>query len=224
MNQLEHYKAVKARLGLLPQTRNTVARPPERKAPPQPINPPEPEPEVKATYQEHRVVSRERDRTITVQMYLDWYERAKPDPVELSIPASARPIVNKVCRKHKITVQQLFLRTRLQCLIMLRFEVYFALYANGFGFAEIGRMFKRDHTTVMHGVNMWKEREGGEHTDYIADPAAVARRLSARRNNVSKCKARAEVIGCLERLGAVAARGAGEHLPEAGEDHVGELL
>lgn len=225
MNQIDHYKAVKARLGMTP-TRNVVVRPQARVEPPKPVEPAEPKKEVKTTKPEQRTIIREhrRDRTITIERYVSWWQTNQPKMETLAIPATVRRILTKVCKKYNMTPEQAFFRTRLQCVTKVRFECFFALYANGFGYGEIGRMLNRDHTTVMHGAREWKEKHSGQYTDYVTDPRSVARRLSLRLPNVAKHQARAEIFFIMERLGALATGSDGVHQHEAGADHVGELV
>jgi hypothetical protein len=225
LNQIDHYKAVKARLGMTP-TRNVVARPQARVEPPKPVKPAEPKKEVKTTKPEHRTIIREhrRDRTITIERYVSWWQTNQPKMETLAIPATVRRILTKVCKKYNMTPEQAFFRTRLQCVTKVRFECFFALYANGFGYGEIGRMLNRDHTTVMHGAREWKEKFNGQYTDYVADPRSVARRLSLRLPNVAKHKARAEIYILMDRLGALATGSSGSNLNEDGSHPVGELV
>jgi hypothetical protein len=172
-----------------------------------------------------RVVPREGKNKITRQIFLTWFmETNQEQKVQIRMPVEARKIASKVLHRHQLTIQQAFCRSRAKFICDCRHEVWFALTANGYGYAQIGRMFGRDHTSIMHGVRKWREISGREYTDYIGNPTAIARRLQSRRNNLAKSEARVELDKYLERLGAMATGGDGADRDEAGSHHVGQQL
>jgi hypothetical protein len=80
-----------------------------------------------------------------------------------------RQIVLPILRKHKMTWRQLVGQSRTRPNILLRREAWFALIANGYGFAETGRLCGRDHTTILHAVKQWKLNNGPEYRHYLID-------------------------------------------------------
>lgn len=211
----QHYRDVLSRTRKQAQTAAVVIPQKPQKKLPEPFVPlPDP-----------RVVPREDIRKITRDIFMKWFIETNQDKlVTVCLPSEARQITNKVLKRHKLTMEQAFCRSRATFICECRHEVWFALAANGYGYAQIGRMFGRDHTSIMHGVKSWRMRSGREYTDYIGNPTAIARRLQARRNNLAKSEARVELDKYLERLGAMAAGGDGANLHEAGPHHVGEQL
>lgn len=59
-----------------------------------------------------------------------------------------------------------------------RYEVYWALFVNGYGFAPIGRIVDRDHSTVIYGVEKWKREKGSDYSEYLITEAVNAWGLS----------------------------------------------
>jgi hypothetical protein len=80
-----------------------------------------------------------------------------------------RQIVLPILCKHKMTWRQLVGQCRTKPNILLRREAWFALIANGYGFAETGRLCGRDHTTILHAIKQWKLEHGSEYRHYIID-------------------------------------------------------
>ena len=211
---LQHYKNVRGRISSQQAPKPVVIQPPPLPPPPaQPYQNREPD----------RLIFRDERKAVSMENFLRWFQ-ANQDRccAEIKLPKEARAIVSKIVRKHGLTIDEAFCYSRVQFLSVCRHEVWFALISNGFTYAETGRMFSRDHTSVLHGSIKWRETSGRQYSDYITDPASVARRLSLRFSNVPKSKAHAEVLAVVRRLGAVAAGVSGGDLPEAGEDNVGQ--
>lgn len=210
----QHYRDVLSRTRGKGQTAVVIPKKPEKPAP-KPFTPlPDP-----------RVVPRESSSKITRSIFLKWFVETNQDKlVTVCLPTEARKIANKILKRHHLTMEQAFCRCRAVFVSECRHEIWFALIANGYGYAQIGRMFGRDHTSIMHGVRKWRRTSGRQYSDYITNPRTVARRLQACRNSFSKSEARIELDAYLERIGAMAAGGDGANLHEAGSDHVGEQL
>jgi hypothetical protein len=49
----------------------------------------------------------------------------------------------------------------------IRYECYYALFVNGYGYSEIARLCDRDHTSVMYGVKKWRREKGDDYQRYI---------------------------------------------------------
>ncbi len=210
----QHYRDVLSRTRGKGQTAVVIPKKPEKPAPEPFVPLPDP-----------RVVPRESSSKITRSIFLKWFVETNQDKlVTVKMPAEARKITNRILKRHHLTMEQAFCRCRAIFVCECRHEIWFALIANGYGYAQIGRMFGRDHTSIMHGVKKWRETSGRQYSDYITDPRTVARRLSACRGSFSKSEARIELDAYLERIGAMAARSDGSDLHEVGADHVGKQL
>jgi len=86
-----------------------------------------------------------------------------------------RRIILPILRKRNMTWDIIRGQGRHGPIVRARSEVFFALVSNGYGFAETGRICCRDHTTVIHGVRKWKERNGPDYRGYLAEPREDAR-------------------------------------------------
>lgn len=53
--------------------------------------------------------------------------------------------------------------------VMARHALWVALHRNGWSVAEIGRIGQVDHTTVLHALKIWPERERKEAVGWIVD-------------------------------------------------------
>jgi hypothetical protein len=49
----------------------------------------------------------------------------------------------------------------------IRYECYYALFVNGYGYSEIARLCDRDHTSVMYGIRKWRRERGDDYQRYI---------------------------------------------------------
>ena len=216
----QHYRDIFSRTRPTQKTVVTIDRSTplsdEKRPPQKPVFAPLPDP---------RVVPRESKRLITRELFMKWFlETNQEQLVVVTMTAEARRITQPVLNRHGLTMEQAFSRARADFVVDCRHEVWFALAANGYEYAQIGRMFKRDHTTIIHGVRKWRKKSGRQYSDYITNPSNVARRLSIRCNNLAKSEARLELEQHLARTGAVAAGSDGADQHEAGEDHVGQQL
>jgi hypothetical protein len=147
-----HYKAIRAKLdGQRPK--------PEPKPKPAPVvivKPPEPEPEPEVV--EEGKFSKD-DMLITRGLKRD----------------RIRAIILPILRRRNLTWEMIRGQNRHGPIVRGRSEVFFALVSNGYGFAETGRICGRDHTTVIHGVRRWKDRNGPDYRGYLAEPRKDAR-------------------------------------------------
>jgi chromosomal replication initiation ATPase DnaA len=70
-------------------------------------------------------------------------------------------LVGNVCRTHGVTVDEVCGRTRTQAVSWARHETWWRLRHHPerhYSLAEIGRLFGRDHTTVLHGIQAHRLR------------------------------------------------------------------
>jgi len=67
-------------------------------------------------------------------------------------------IVNKVCLKHSVTLEDLKSKWGLRALSEPRQELMFLLHRSGMGYSKIGERLNRDHTTIKSGVERHKKR------------------------------------------------------------------
>lgn len=59
-------------------------------------------------------------------------------------------IVQEICHKHGVTVNDVLSRRRDKKTLAARFECYKALRGMGLSFPKIGKIMNRDHSTVCH--------------------------------------------------------------------------
>lgn len=147
-----HYKAIRAKL-------DGPRLKPEPKPKPVPVvivKPPEPEPEPEVV--EEGKFSKD-DLLITRGLKRD----------------RIRSIILPILRRRNLTWEMIRGQNRHGPIVRGRSEVFFALVSNGYGFAETGRICGRDHTTVIHGVRRWKDRNGPDYRGYLAEPRKDAR-------------------------------------------------
>lgn len=69
--------------------------------------------------------------------------------------------IREACAEGGITYERLMSRDRLPEVVRVRQRLFYEFRQTGMSLPEIGRLFGRDHTTVLHGVNMEKERRNG---------------------------------------------------------------
>jgi hypothetical protein len=97
-----------------------------------------------------------------------------------------RRIILPILRSRNMTWDIIRGQNRHGPIVRARSEVFFALISNGYGYAETGRICGRDHTTVIHGVRKWKERNGPDYRGYLAEPREDARILLSTVCNVTE--------------------------------------
>lgn len=69
--------------------------------------------------------------------------------------------IREACAEGGITYERLMSRDRLPEVIRVRHRLFYEFREMGMSYPEIGRLFGRDHTTVLYGVKMEKERRNG---------------------------------------------------------------
>lgn len=87
----------------------------------------------------------------------------RPQPLDGCpiMPDRYRVIVGEVCEKHGVTAGDVLKANRARALAMVRFEIYGRLHDElGVSLPQIGRLFARDHTSVLHGVRRWRASRG----------------------------------------------------------------
>lgn len=62
------------------------------------------------------------------------------------------------CKDYEITVAQLKGDSREQALVYARHECYYVLHQIGLSSSQIGRIMKRDHTSILHGIKNHRYR------------------------------------------------------------------
>ena len=73
-------------------------------------------------------------------------------------------LLDDVCRHHHVTRDEICGRTRTRMVCNARHDLWRRLYHHdsfGFSYVEIGRMFGRHHTTVLHGIRSWEAQSFG---------------------------------------------------------------
>jgi chromosomal replication initiation ATPase DnaA len=66
-------------------------------------------------------------------------------------------IVREICQRHGIELWEILSHNRQARLVAPRFAAYAALRRNSLSPASIGDIFKRDQTTITHGIKRAKE-------------------------------------------------------------------
>ena len=90
----------------------------------------------------------------------------KPQPIEIirimqehESPVSMRRIALDAALKYQISYEDIIGEKRQKCHTHPRQEAMFKMRSEGFTYEEIGRFFGRDHTTVIHSVDVHKARQ-----------------------------------------------------------------
>ena len=74
-------------------------------------------------------------------------------PKALAKPLTARSIVAEVSRKHHVSAKAIMSDSRMAIYIPARREAVMRMYVElGHSLMRIGRLFKRDHTTILHMI------------------------------------------------------------------------
>ena len=65
-------------------------------------------------------------------------------------------LLDEVCRTHHVTRDEVTGRNRSRSVSFARQDLWWRLReSHGFSYVELGRIFARNHTTVLHGVRAW---------------------------------------------------------------------
>lgn len=67
-------------------------------------------------------------------------------------PTGAHEITRRFCEKSGVTRKQIESSQRLKPIVTARHELFKILYESGLTLSQIGRLFKKHHTTVLNGV------------------------------------------------------------------------
>jgi chromosomal replication initiation ATPase DnaA len=71
---------------------------------------------------------------------------------------NARVIIRDVAQKHDIKIDEMLGKSRLRFVAWARQEAYDRVYRETLlSLPAIGRIFKKDHTTILHGI--WAHRK-----------------------------------------------------------------
>jgi|TARA_R110002020_G_scaffold233439_1_gene445218 chromosomal replication initiation ATPase DnaA len=72
---------------------------------------------------------------------------------------SAQNIINEVCQEYNVEKKFILGPTRPSHYTIPRQEAYRRIYETGqFTLPQIGRIFKRHHTTILHGIRRAKQQ------------------------------------------------------------------
>ena len=67
-------------------------------------------------------------------------------------------IIAQVCDEYSVTINNVMGSSRVHDFVFARQACYFALQKMGLSSTQIGRLMGRDHSTVLHGIKIHKER------------------------------------------------------------------
>ena len=76
-----------------------------------------------------------------------------------------KDIIREAGHLFKVNHQDIHSKYRYRFLMPARFAVWTALHLRKTSYSQIGRWFERDHTTIIHGVNVAKRKMETDH-DY----------------------------------------------------------
>lgn len=76
----------------------------------------------------------------------------------MSIERIIERIVAITAGYYGISKAEIYGRSRATNIVTARHMAYLLAYNSGMSFTEIGKRFKRDHTTIMHGVDRMSRR------------------------------------------------------------------
>lgn len=90
-----------------------------------------------------------------------FYDEYVPKPARKPGSRRGREIVAELARERQVPLNTLLSQRRLKELVAVRHEAMWRLYEEtSLSLPQIGRLMKRDHTTVIHGILKHKERMG----------------------------------------------------------------
>ena len=86
---------------------------------------------------------------------LEQYQNGPVNKIRLKM----RQVVKKMAEKHNMSVETLMSATRIMSIVRARQEaMYHIKMETGCSFLELARFFRKDHTTIMHGIERHLER------------------------------------------------------------------
>lgn len=75
----------------------------------------------------------------------------------MTFPGSPMEVIDRVARKHGVSKSEILGRERTARISAVRHEAYAAVRdSTGMSYPAIGRIFRRDHTTILHGIRKHK--------------------------------------------------------------------
>lgn len=94
------------------------------------------------------MLERSRIRIMLHEITGEWSKK-----IGIAMPATTRgKIIERVAQKHGVTLDEMKSTKRHRHLVRARQEAYYLLYNEGkLSYPSVGRIFERDHTTVIHG-------------------------------------------------------------------------
>lgn len=82
----------------------------------------------------------------------------------ISAPFKMRAIVAKVLVNHNYNWTEIVGKSRKQKICEVRFEIWSDLQLAGYSLPQIGRLFNKDHTTILSGIRSYNGRRRERHT------------------------------------------------------------
>lgn len=102
--------------------------------------------------------------TVTIippEVYFPEKERTPDDVLTKGIyPKRYIPLLLPLLREYEIPFEELMSERRFAKYQIPRFRMYNHLRECGYSLSEIGNIFNRDHTSILHGIRRWKEING----------------------------------------------------------------
>lgn len=124
---------------------------------------PEPKPEPMKEPRRHAPIALDRTQVVALLQHVDTVMAVPPH-------GKAKLIVAGVARKHLVSVKDVFGPSRYKEHVAARHEAFWEIKAQLlWSLPQIGRFFRRDHTTVLHGIRkhqMLRDREGRRAVDF----------------------------------------------------------
>ena len=84
----------------------------------------------------------------------------RPASALVNVDQSFDEIVLSVCRKYRLTQCDIFSNIRVKMISEPRQELMYLCHEAGMSQSEIGRKLNRDPTTILHGIESHKKRNG----------------------------------------------------------------
>lgn len=75
-------------------------------------------------------------------------------------PYRLAPLLLPILRAHDLRFLDIKSPSRKKVYNLARFEMYYVLQKDGMSLSQIGAVFNRDHSTILHGIQKWKEKIG----------------------------------------------------------------
>jgi len=79
------------------------------------------------------------------------------DKIRQKHQSSIKTAALAFCQKNNINTNAFFSKRRGQWLAFKRFEFWSMMHMEGFSKSQIARVFDKDHTSVVHGINKYAE-------------------------------------------------------------------